>query len=130
MSFGLIMFCLLALQAISDIVGSGSSKRNGETAIDQRFGEGLIDVSDMITVISVASEPPPNIIYCSSTHGPTLVALIALLLTSHPLSSLIFFVPPHEGVHSKIMSSRKNKPLPPFEVGEHLPQGWIGLSCI
>jgi hypothetical protein len=47
MSFGFIMFCLLALQVISDIVGSGSSKRNDETARDQRFGERyVIDVSD------------------------------------------------------------------------------------
>ena len=28
------------------------------------------------------------------------------------------------------MSSRKNKPLPPFEVGEHLLQGWVGFSCL
>ena len=37
MSFGFIMFCVLALQAISDIVGLGTSKRNDETVRDQRF---------------------------------------------------------------------------------------------
>ena len=37
MSFGFIMFCVLALQAISDIVRLDTSKRDDETVRDQRF---------------------------------------------------------------------------------------------
>ena len=78
MSFGSIMFCVLALQAVSDIVGSDSSKRDNETTRDQRtvrlvfrtdhsdqrctqgsqyhYSLSTIDISDPFAPVSLSSQ--------------------------------------------------------------------------
>jgi len=81
-----------------------------------------------ITAISVALEASSH--SCSSSthlhhhwpfspHPPLFLAFYIFLSLSLSSSS-----------HFRVMSSRKNKPLPKFEVGEHLPQRQVGLSCV
>ena len=105
MSFGPIMFCVIALQAVSDIVGSDSYKRDDETtSLDQRAVRLMfrIDHSGQQLHSRLYRLLPVH-------HQRSLHTSPALLLTSYIYPSLSSFSFRHRDILEPCLHARTNR---------------------